>query len=88
MIMEICKNINTGQVFVHLDEQENNQALMITPQGIVKALEYDLFSEPVEVEDKDALNKVKSLQNLQSIPRECDAAMNGSLTSQSLGDDC
>jgi hypothetical protein len=55
--MEICKNINTGQVFVHLDEQENNQALMITPQGIVKALEYDLFSELVEVEDKDALEK-------------------------------
>jgi hypothetical protein len=57
MIMEICKNINTGQVFVHLDEQDNNQALMITPQGIVKALEYDLFSEPVEVEDKDALEQ-------------------------------
>jgi hypothetical protein len=55
--MEICKNINTGQVFVHLDEQDNNQALMITPQGIVKALEYDLFSELVEVEDKDALEK-------------------------------
>jgi hypothetical protein len=57
LIMEICKNINTGQVFVHLDEQDNNQALMITPQGIVKALEYDLFSELVEVEDKDALEK-------------------------------
>ena len=55
--MEICKNINTGQVFVHLDEQDNNQVLMITPQGIVKALEYDLFTEPVEVEGKDALEK-------------------------------
>ena len=55
--MEICKNINTGQVFVHLDEQDNNQALMITPQGIVKALEYDLFTEPMEVEGKDALEK-------------------------------
>jgi len=57
LTMEICKNINTGQVFVHLDAQDNNQALMITPQGIVKALEYDLFREPVEVEDADALEK-------------------------------
>jgi hypothetical protein len=30
---------------------------MITPQGVVKALEYDLFTEPVEVDDKDALAK-------------------------------
>lgn len=55
--MEICKNINTGHAFVHLDEQDNNQALMITPQGILKKLEYNLFTEPVEVDDKDALEK-------------------------------
>ena len=61
MIMEICKNINTGQVFVHLDEQDNNQALMITPQGIVKELEYDLFTEPVEVEGKMLWKNVKSM---------------------------
>jgi hypothetical protein len=57
ILMEICKNINTGQVFVHLDVKDNNQALMITPHGIVKTLEYDLFTEPVEVEDKVALEK-------------------------------
>ena len=55
--MEICKNRTTGEAFVHLDVQDNNQALMITPQGAVKALEYDFFTEPVEVEDKDALEK-------------------------------
>ena len=57
--MEICKNKKTGQSFVHLDEDENGQALMITPQGIVKALEYDLFTEPVEIEDEQAVNDEK-----------------------------
>lgn len=55
--MEICKNINTGQAFVHLEDRDNDQALMVTPQGIVKVLEYDLFTELVEVEDKDALER-------------------------------
>ena len=53
--MEICDNKKTGQVFVHLDRQDEDKALMITPNGIVMALAYDLFTEPVEVEDGDAL---------------------------------
>jgi len=57
--MEICKNKKTGQSFVHLDEDENGQALMITPQGTVKALEYDLFTEPIEIEDDQAVNDEK-----------------------------
>lgn len=57
VVMEICTNKNTGQAFIHLDVEDNRQALMITPQGVVKELEYDLFTEPVDVEDKDALEK-------------------------------
>jgi hypothetical protein len=51
--MEICKNKKTGSIFVYLDEQEDGRALMISPQGDVKALEYHLFTEPTEV-DEDA----------------------------------
>lgn len=53
--MEICNNMKTGQVFVYLDSQDKDKALMITPNGVVMALEYNLFTEPVEVEDGDAL---------------------------------
>ena len=57
IVMEICTNKNTGQTFIHLDVEDKNQALMITPQGVVKALQYDLFTEPVDVEDAEALEK-------------------------------
>jgi hypothetical protein len=53
--MEICNNKKTGQTFIHLDEQDNDQALMITPQGAVKALEYGLFTEPAEVDEEEVL---------------------------------
>ena len=53
--MEICNNRKTGQVFVHLDGQDKDKALMITPNGIVMALEYDLFTDLVEVEEEKAL---------------------------------
>jgi len=49
--MEICENKLTGAVFVYLDEQEDGRALMISPQGNVKALEYHLFTEPTEVDE-------------------------------------
>lgn len=55
--MEICNNLKTGQVFVCLDEKDKNKALMITPNGIVMALEYDLFTEPMDVEENEALEK-------------------------------
>ena len=64
VIMEICKNKKTGRAFVYLDEDENGQALMITPQGTVKALEHDLFTEPIEVEEDQAVHngKINAIQ--------------------------
>lgn len=54
--MEICNNKQTGQVFVHLETQGKDKALMITPNGIVMALNFDLFTDPVEIEDEEALS--------------------------------
>lgn len=48
--MEICKNKKTGQTFIYLYEDEKDRALMVTPQGSVKALDTELFTEPFEVE--------------------------------------
>jgi len=53
--MEICKNKKTGRGFIYLTEQDDGQALMITPHGEVKALEHDLFTEPIEVDDEQLL---------------------------------
>lgn len=53
--MEICKNKKTGKTFVYLDEEDNGQLLMITPDGSVKALEPDLFTEPVEIDKEEKL---------------------------------
>lgn len=55
MIMEICNNIKTGQTFLYLEEEDSQRGLMITPNGTVKSLEMDLFTEPHEVEQVDAL---------------------------------
>ena len=53
--MEICNNKQTGQAFVHLESQDLDKALMVTPNGIVLALKYDLFTDPVEIEHEEAL---------------------------------
>jgi hypothetical protein len=53
--MEICTNKSTGKTFIYLDEEENGQALMITPDGEVKTLEESLFKELIEVEDGEKL---------------------------------
>lgn len=54
--MEICKNKDTDQVFVHLDAERKDKALLITPNGIVLALNYELFTELVEIESEEALD--------------------------------
>ena len=57
--MEICNNKETGYTFIHLEAQSNGQALMITPQGTVKVLEYVLFTELTEVDEIEVLAKGK-----------------------------
>jgi len=53
--MDICKNKTTEKTFIYLDEEDNGQALMITPAGEVKALEESLFKGLSEAEDAAAL---------------------------------
>lgn len=53
--MEICNNKATDQVFVHLDAEGKDKARLINPNGIVLDLNYDLFTEPVEVDAEEAL---------------------------------
>jgi hypothetical protein len=64
--MEICKNRKTGAVFVYLDEQEDGRALLISPQGNVKALEYQLFTELNEVDEElDTLISQNRITDIQ-----------------------
>jgi hypothetical protein len=53
--MEICKNKKTNKAFVYLDEEDDDQALLITPQGEIKALENKLFAELIDVENAEEL---------------------------------
>ena len=53
--MEICKNKKTGKVFIYVDELDNKNALMITPLGDLKKLEYHLFTKPIEIDDEEVL---------------------------------
>ena len=55
MRLEICSNKQTDKVFVHLKPQDKDKGLMITPNGVVMALNYDLFTETVEIEEEEAL---------------------------------
>jgi hypothetical protein len=50
-MMEICRNKKTNKVFVHLEQSDDGRALMVTPHGQDKALEYNLFTEPAQVDD-------------------------------------
>ncbi len=43
--MDTCKNIKTGATFILVEELGNDKAIMITPDGRVKALEMKFFKE-------------------------------------------
>jgi hypothetical protein len=53
--MVILNNKATDQGFVHLDAEGVDKARLINPNGIVLDLNYDLFTEPVEVDAEKAL---------------------------------
>jgi hypothetical protein len=53
--MDICQNKKTGKTFIHLLERNNKEALMITPDGELKVLENQLFTDPVEIDDAEKL---------------------------------
>jgi len=55
--MEICNNKQTGQVFVCLDTQGEDKGLMISPNGIAITLNYNMFTETVEIRHEEALSK-------------------------------
>lgn len=63
--MEICKNKKTGKTFVYLDEEDNGQLLMITPDGSVKTLEAALFTEPVEIDEEEKVVEQGVVNNTQ-----------------------
>lgn len=45
VIMDTCKNIKTGATFILVEELGNDKAIMITPDGRIKALEMKFFME-------------------------------------------
>ncbi len=53
--MEICKNKTSGKTFIYLDDDDNDRALLVTPQGEIKSLELKLFSDFAEEQDEQHL---------------------------------
>ena len=51
-IINICKNKTSGKSFIYIEDIDTDRALLVTPEGEIKPLEYSLFDEPEE-EDKD-----------------------------------
>ena len=48
LYMKICNNKLSGKTFICVDVSNNGMGLMISPTGDVKALEEQLFTDPVE----------------------------------------
>lgn len=61
--MEICKNKKSGKYFVYIRETEYNKALLITPDGDMKNLSLELFSDieehPEELQENSKINKIQ-----------------------------
>jgi hypothetical protein len=41
--MDLFRNKSSGKIFIHIDDEKERTALMITPEGKVKPLELHLF---------------------------------------------
>ena len=62
--VDICKNINSSQYFIILDEKNNDNATMIIPNGEIKNLELKLFCD-FGIEKIGELLKNKLITNEQ-----------------------
>jgi hypothetical protein len=46
--MEICKNKASGQYFIYIRENGDEEALLVTPEAQIKSLRMNLFDDPQE----------------------------------------
>ena len=53
--LAVCKNIQTGDYFIVIEEINNDEAKLITPKGEIKQLELKLFDELEEKNIKNLL---------------------------------
>lgn len=52
--MEICKNKDSGQYFIYINEAGRDEAVFVTPEAKIKILSLDLFGE-IEKNHEDTL---------------------------------
>lgn len=72
--VEICRNKDTGQIFIFLDKALNDNASFILPNGTVKNLSVRLFSDVEEAEKNILIEKKlltpKQIKSLNSIKEQ------------------
>ena len=56
-LLEVCKNKNTGKMFVFVREISHGKALFILPNGIEKTLDLDIFHGLEEIEEGLLISK-------------------------------
>jgi hypothetical protein len=56
-IINICKNKTSGKSFIYIEDIDTDRALLVTPEGEIKPLEYSLFDEPEEENKEHCLSQ-------------------------------
>ena len=55
--MEICKNKNSGDYFIYIEDEGKGKFSLVLPTTKVKSLESHLFEEPEVGNEKDFLSR-------------------------------
>ena len=56
-IINICQNKTSGKSFIYIEDIDTDRALLVTPEGEIKPLEYSLFDEPEEENKERCLSQ-------------------------------
>lgn len=55
--MELCRNRKSGKYFIYVSDDGGQKVILVNPYNEVKALERDLFYEPLEGNAHDFLSQ-------------------------------
>ena len=55
--LTLLRNKASGKHFIYLEDESSNKMLLVTPDGLIKGLDVNLFDEPTDMEEVPAIDQ-------------------------------
>ncbi len=55
--LTLLRNKSSGKHFIYLEDESSTKRLLVTPDGFIKGIDVNLFNEPIEMEERQAVDQ-------------------------------